>query len=91
MMPQHPNIKREFVPSTDLFNGWNFIKVSEDGTILGIKVMIIGLHNILTPDGTPAKNPDGTQVYAVESTNHVRNFTFKEYQAVIKSQEISKE
>lgn len=85
-----PNIKREFVASTDLFNGWSFIKVNADGTILGIKVMIVGLYKILGADETPLKNVDGSQVYAVESTNHVRNFTFKEYQDVIKSQEIPK-
>ena len=89
-MPQHPNMKREFVPSTDLFNSWSFIKVNEDGTILGIKIMIVGLHKLLNPDDTPLKNPDGTQMYAIESQNYVKNFTFKEYQSIIKSQEIPK-
>lgn len=68
----------------DIYNGWSFAKINEEGHIIGIKCIATAIFKLKTPDGNDMKNQDGTPVYQVETQQTVRIFTPEEFNKCVK-------
>lgn len=79
------DVKLEFAPHLDLYSGWHFIKILENGDILGVKLTIIETQKIMGPDGKQKINPDGSRIYNINTNTVSRIFSFDDYKKAISS------
>lgn len=73
-------LKPKYTPHSTLEEGWTYISIPEDDTIIGIRVAVTKVMKLATPDGKHAKDPTGTPLYTFQSTNVVRTLTREEYE-----------
>jgi hypothetical protein len=53
-----------------------------DGTVLGMKPVVVKVYRLEGPDGRPAFSPDGTPAYFIASQNILQVLTPDEYESV---------
>lgn len=81
-MSVQPGVKATFVPHKTLKEGWTYISIKEDGTIIGVKIAITKVSKLLAPDGTPLKDNTGNFIYSFQSSNVVKLLTSEEYDQI---------
>lgn len=61
---------------------WNYYSL-EDGTILGVKVIVTKIFRLDKSDGTPVLDPSGQPAYQFFSQNVSRVLSPEEYRAMV--------
>lgn len=81
--------KQKYTPHNTLEEGWTYVSIPDDDLVIGVRVAVTKVMQVLNPDGSPVKDPTGTPFYTFQSTNVVRTLTREEYE-VEKKRGISK-
>ena len=56
----------------------------DDGSVLGVKPVMVKVFRLLTPDGRPAMGPDGAPAYYYQTQNVTQVLTPDEYKTMSK-------
>ena len=76
------NIKRgKIVGFKPLLEQWNYYAL-DDGTVLGVKVVVSKITKALGPEGEPLTTPTGEAVYSYNTTNVSQVLTPEEYKEI---------
>ena len=51
----------------------------DDGTVLGVKPVMVKIFRLLSPDGRPANGPDGAPAYFYQTQNVTQVLSRDEY------------
>lgn len=81
--PQQP--KKRYTPHKTLEEGWTYISIPDDDTIIAVRNAVTKVMKLLDPNGNPLKDQNGNNVYSFESTNIVKVLTREEYEVEKKS------
>lgn len=75
----------KFLPHTDLYSGWTFVKINENGDVLGIKYAVLEVGCSLDQEGKMMKLHDASFNYLINGQVIVKVFSYDKYQAIMKS------
>ena len=68
-----------FKPLSEEFSYYSL----DDGTIIGVKPVVVKIFRLKNPDGSPASGPDGTPVYNYQTQNVTQVLTPAEYKETV--------
>lgn len=75
---QKPNTR--YVPSQTIEEGWTYVSIPDDDTVLGLRLAVTKVMKVLKPDNTPAVDNNGNPIYTYNSVPVVRVLTKEEYE-----------
>jgi len=76
--PQKPNVR--YVPSQTIEEGWTYVSIPDDETVLGLRLAVTKVMKMLKSDNTPAIDGNGNPIYTYNSVPVVRVLTKEEYE-----------
>lgn len=77
-----PQPKGKVVAFKPLIERFSYYSL-DDGTILGVKPVVVKVYRLQNPDGSPAFAPDGTPAYFYQTQNITQVLTPEEYKAMV--------
>ena len=81
--PQQP--KKRYTPHKTLEEGWTYISIPDDDTIIAVRNAVTKVMKLLDPNGNPLKDQNGNNAYSFDFTNIVKVLTREEYEVEKKS------
>lgn len=75
---QKPNVR--YVPSQTIEEGWTYVSIPDDDTVLGLRLAVTKVMKMLKPDNTSAIDANGNPIYTYNSVQVVKVLTKEEYE-----------